>query len=273
MAMEAPNTNSQAQTNAQSLEVLISAFSNRISLLQQVLVARSAMPGSTVDLATLDIAVQAMEQQLRAVKARLQDEADALPKAKALIELSLQQDRRLKLVSGNLPANLPLIDKSYLSSENTLQSSDMEASAGAALTKSMEFVSQKEKKGRGAPPRLYVTSDELESLSSYMRGRLTLEKINSAVDEMATFAEANARLLAAPRKKLGEELLEKALELRDFAASDNVKGKHFFFESDMKGSALKMDNTGKAILTVLRHLGRISDVRAGRHRAFLLLKA
>lgn len=37
---------------------------------------------------------------------------------------------------------------------------------------------------------------------SYMRGRLTLEKINTAVDEMATFAEANARLLAASRKKV-----------------------------------------------------------------------
>jgi hypothetical protein len=36
-----------------------------------------------------------------------------------------------------------------------------------------------------------------------MRGRLTLEKLNSAIDEMATFALANARLLAAPRKKVG----------------------------------------------------------------------
>ncbi|KAI5064734.1 hypothetical protein GOP47_0019429 [Adiantum capillus-veneris] len=271
--MEAPTTNPKAQTNAHSLEAVMSAFNNRISFFQQVLVARSALPGSTVDLATLDIAVQAMEHQLRAVKARLQDEADALPKAKALIELSLQQERRLKLVSSNLPANLPGSDTSLLSSEHTFLSSDMEASIEAAPTRSMDYVSQKEKKGRGLPPRLYVTIDEFESLSSYMRGRLTLEKINAAVDEMATFAEANARLLAAPRKKLGQELLERALELRDFATFDNVKGKHFFFESDMRGPVLKMDNTGKAILTVLRHLGRISDVRTGRHRAFLLSKA
>ncbi|MCO5581566.1 hypothetical protein L7F22_035454 [Adiantum nelumboides] len=111
-----------------------------------------------------------------------------------------------------------------------------------------------------------------------MQGRLTLEKINAAIDEMATFAETNARLLAAPQKKVLVFILIRysipaIQELRDFAAFDNVKGKHFFFESDMKGSALKMDNTRKAILTVLRHLGRILDVRAGRHRAFLLLKA
>jgi hypothetical protein len=31
---------------------------------------------------------------------------------------------------------------------------------------------------------------------------------------------------------------------------EGVKGKHFFLEADIKGPALKLDNTGKAILTV-----------------------
>lgn len=39
-------------------------------------------------------------------------------------------------------------------------------------------------------------------------------------------------------------------ELRDIASSEAVKGKHFFLESDVKGPAFKLDNTGKAILTV-----------------------
>lgn len=39
-------------------------------------------------------------------------------------------------------------------------------------------------------------------------------------------------------------------ELRDIATTEPVKGKHFFLETDMKGPALKLDNTGKAILTV-----------------------
>lgn len=39
-------------------------------------------------------------------------------------------------------------------------------------------------------------------------------------------------------------------ELRDIAMTEAVKGKHFFLETDMKGPALKPDNTGKAILTV-----------------------
>lgn len=39
-------------------------------------------------------------------------------------------------------------------------------------------------------------------------------------------------------------------ELRDIAMTEGVKGKHFFLENDIKGPSLKLDNTGKAILTV-----------------------
>lgn len=36
----------------------------------------------------------------------------------------------------------------------------------------------------------------------YMRGRLTLDKINAAIHDMAAYAEANAQLMTAPRKKV-----------------------------------------------------------------------
>lgn len=39
---------------------------------------------------------------------------------------------------------------------------------------------------------------------SYMRGRLTLDKVNTAIDEMAMFAETNARLLGTQRKKVSD---------------------------------------------------------------------
>lgn len=32
--------------------------------------------------------------------------------------------------------------------------------------------------------------------------------------------------------------------------TETIKGKHFFLETDIKGPTLKLDNTGKAILTV-----------------------
>ncbi|KAL3027060.1 hypothetical protein AAZX31_03G028200 [Glycine max] len=81
-----------------------------------------------------------------------------------------------------------------------------------------------------------------------MRGRLTLEKVNAAINDMVSYAEVNALLIVVPKKKLAENLWEKALEIRDIASMEGIKGKHSFLEADIKGPSLKLDNTGKAIL-------------------------
>ncbi|MED6221874.1 hypothetical protein PIB30_058950 [Stylosanthes scabra] len=39
-------------------------------------------------------------------------------------------------------------------------------------------------------------------------------------------------------------------EIRDIAAMEGVKRKHFFLEADIKGPSLKLNNTRKAILTI-----------------------
>ncbi|XP_022870330.1 spindle and kinetochore-associated protein 1 homolog isoform X2 [Olea europaea var. sylvestris] len=129
-----------------------------------------------------------------------------------------------------------------------------------------------EKKGRASPPMWYIANNELDALPSYMKQRLTLDKVNAAINDMATYADANAQIIMAPRKKLSENMLDRALELREISWNNVVKGKHFFLEADIKGPALKLDNTGKATLTVLRHLGRISESRIGHHRVIILLK-
>ena len=42
---------------------------------------------------------------------------------------------------------------------------------------------------------------------------------------------------------------------------EGFKGKFWFAETDMKGGGqLKLDKSGKAIITVLRHLGRLNEV-------------
>lgn len=45
----------------------------------------------------------------------------------------------------------------------------------------------------------YVSYSELSTLSSFMVGRLTLDKINAALEELAGMAERNAKLIAATR--------------------------------------------------------------------------
>ncbi|KAH9329801.1 hypothetical protein KI387_001909, partial [Taxus chinensis] len=177
-----------------------------------------------------------MEQQIHAIKLYLKEEAEALPSAQDLIKHSWCQQKRLQHMLNNIPLQMPGSFKPALDEK-------------AVRCTTEEPKPQKEKKGRGPPPHWYLSSNELDSLSSYMRGRLTLDKINAAIGEMAQYAEANAHLIAAPRNKLGKDLMERALEMRDISTSEPVKGKHFCLETDLKGPVLKLDNTGKAILT------------------------
>ncbi|KAK6260841.1 hypothetical protein SCA6_015315 [Theobroma cacao] len=263
-----------------SLDSLMSSFNTRIAELQELVIARNMYPASSVtDLSAIDAALKGMELQVQAIKDRLREETEAIPKAKKLIAASLRQQKKLQSMSVYVPSHLPEKmttlnldgDRGFVP-EASRQQQRQQPNLGSSKVPEEPAALPKEKKGRGSPPLWYITSGELDSLASYMRGRLTLEKVNAAINDMATYAEANAQLVAAPKKKLAENLWERALELRDIATTEAVKGKHFFLESDMKGPSLKLDNTGKAILTVLRHLGRISETRIGHNRVIILLK-
>ncbi|KAL0464625.1 UNVERIFIED_CONTAM: Spindle and kinetochore-associated protein 1 [Sesamum latifolium] len=261
-----------------SLDSLVSSFNTRIAELQQLVIARNMYPASSVsDLSAIDAALKGMELQVQNIKNRLRDETRAIPKAKKLIEAALQQQKKLEIISACVPSCIPErlthlnqdankcfnVQREEHKQEPGFESLKPEEAAGPA---------PREKKGRAPPPMWCVTGDELNSVPSYMKQRLTLDKVNAAIGDMATYAEANAQLIAAPRKKLAENNLDKALELREIAMTDGVKGKHFFLETDIKGPSLKLDNTGRALLTVLRHLGRISETRIGHHRVIILLR-
>ncbi|XP_073148030.1 SKA complex subunit 1 homolog [Henckelia pumila] len=256
-----------------SLDSLISQFNSRIAELQQFVIARNMYPASSIsDLSGIDAALKGMEIQVLNIKDRLRDEAQAIPKAKKLVEAALRQQKRLETISACVPSYIPeRITSIYADTSKCMQPEISQLDHGIESLK-LEEPAPKVKKGRVPPPMWYITGDELNSLPSYMKQRLTLDKVNAAIGDMVTYAEANAQLITAPRKKLTENNLDRALELRDIATMDAVKGKHFFLESDVKGPAMKLDNTGKAILTVLRHLGRISETRVGHHRVIILLR-
>ncbi|XP_022154349.1 spindle and kinetochore-associated protein 1 homolog [Momordica charantia] len=258
------------------LDNLIAAFNSRIAELQDLVIARNMYPASCVpDLSAVDASLKAMELQVQAIKNQLREEAEAIPKAKKLIEASLKQQKRLESISLHVPTYQIQPERVSALNLNTSLCSEANNSGtglGSLEAKDVISVLPKGKKSCSSPPLWYITTDDLNSLSSYMRGRLTVDKVNAAVNDMATYAEASAQLIAVPKKKLAENLWDKALELRDIATMEAVKGKYFFLETDMKGPSLKLDNTGKAILTVLRHLGRISETRIGHQRVILLLK-
>ncbi|KAJ7296937.1 hypothetical protein O6H91_Y089400 [Diphasiastrum complanatum] len=223
------------------LEALMTTLNGSIADMQALIPLRGVPAEAHASLLqSMDVTMKQIELQLKTIEAHLKAETEALPKARAMTDLAAKQQKKLLHMFENLPPNLRGVD--------AIPNQSLCSFTGPAMSNYSPLVPAgaripKEKKGKGPPPRRYVTEEELASLSSYMRGRVNLEKVNAAIDEMVVLAEANSQLVSAPRKKLGEDVIEKVLELRDIASSDSVKGKHFFLESDMRGPVLRMDTT------------------------------
>jgi len=90
-----------------------------------------------------------------------------------------------------------------------------------------------------------------------MHGRLTVEKVNLAVEEIHQILTEKYKLLAKSTSKLNESSNKKYKQYKDQETKD-TKGLYFFTEHDLKNTNyLKVDATGKSILTLLIQLGRL----------------
>lgn len=94
-----------------------------------------------------------------------------------------------------------------------------------------------------------------------MKGRLTLDKLNATVDEMQKLLQAKYTILAQNPAKMLEKTLKKYKAFKE-AETKETKGLFFLADADMaESSSLRQgDATGKAVISVLRHLHRIKDL-------------
>ncbi|KAJ9533809.1 hypothetical protein QJQ45_026901, partial [Haematococcus lacustris] len=224
------------------------------------------------ELLGLEASVRALEKHVVQLKAHLQSERAVIPKVEALIAASKLQASDLHTITSHLPPHLPGLAGAvpqHLSKTN----GDVKAPASSLpdsmqpLKTSASSKACKPGERREPVPHWYITEAELASVSGYMKGRLTLDKINSAVDELAGYAEANSKLLATARtagaKMAGPERKRATELLHSIANKDGIKGRHWLCEGDFAkdGVHIRADKTGKSILTVLRHLGRLMAPR------------
>jgi len=107
----------------------------------------------------------------------------------------------------------------------------------------------------------YVTADELENTPKYIKGRLTLDKLNAGVEEMQKILQSKYKIMATVPSKMSDKMAKRYAIYKALETSE-TKGMHFLAESDFSDSSfLKLgDATGKAVLAVLRHLHRIKDL-------------
>eukprot|EP00892_Ulva_mutabilis_P001663 jgi/Ulvmu1/11498/UM077_0047.1 len=136
----------------------------------------------------------------------------------------------------------------------------------AAVGTAQAQASRARKEVRRAPLPL-VSKKELEACGRHLVGRLTELKVNAALEELAGFAEQNAKDIQKLRNpKATFRDARKRLRLQDLEslARNNpcMQSRMWFLQSDTKrGTVVKFDKSGQALLQVLRHLKRVSEIR------------
>jgi Spindle and kinetochore-associated protein 1 len=209
------------------------------------------------------------------------------------------QRLHLEHIAGNLPTYLPSLqspttsaspphaavlqenrgNNAHLNNVENMKSGDNDISRNTASAADQPRKKPVSSAAAALPltaVRRSVTQNEFDSISPYMRGRLTAEKVNAALDELITRAESSATLVSNARRNrpLGNDRKHAQWLLYNLAPHEALKGKVWVMEADLKsGAALRLDNTGKTILTLLRHLGRVAELRINADGATHLVYA
>ncbi|KAK3608167.1 hypothetical protein CHS0354_034125 [Potamilus streckersoni] len=121
------------------------------------------------------------------------------------------------------------------------------------------------------PEIQYLTVEEFEAVPKYMKGRMNYKQVNAMIDEMNKAYGAKYKLLKQKKSSLND-VNRKRYELYKLQESKDTAGCYFIVDDDIKEfSVKKMDNTSRSILTILRHCGRIKEVRGGRLVRYVLV--
>jgi hypothetical protein len=272
-----------------SLEAVISSFASQISQLREAVLLRVDEGTKELyaqDLEAIEATVRALEGKLRDIKAYVKKEKDAIPKALAVVEAAKLQRRHLDHIAAHLPTYLPSLTtpggpaaSSSPPAPAVLQEQRSNGGAGEPEAVGPRKKAAATAAGPPAPvPRRYITQEEFDSVSPYMRGRLTPVKVNAALDELVSRADGAAALVTAARRNrpLGADRKHAQWLLYNLAPHEALRSRVWVPESDLKaGTALRLDNTGKTVLTLLRHLGRVGEVRiqadGGTHLVYVVL--
>lgn len=111
-----------------------------------------------------------------------------------------------------------------------------------------------------------LSEDEFEQLPKYLKGRLTATKINAFIQDFNRFlTEKYTLLLRSNPAKLSVDQRQKFFEWKA-ADLEELAGRCFLTEADFKAKNgtghFKFDQVARNILTILRQVGRIKEVRS-----------
>ncbi|XP_034052722.1 spindle and kinetochore-associated protein 1 [Gymnodraco acuticeps] len=116
-----------------------------------------------------------------------------------------------------------------------------------------------------------ITVPEFESIPQYMRGRVSYDQMNAAVQSINTAVTAKYKILHQSMKTLNNYTRKLHQRFKEQETKD-TKGQNFVVQEDIQEfSKIKVDKRFQGILNMLRHCQRLREMRGGGLTRYMLL--
>ncbi|XP_065814393.1 spindle and kinetochore-associated protein 1 [Labrus bergylta] len=177
------------------------------------------------------------------------------------LEESFQKDLEdVGHMKDNVPAHMPKREaptqggESVMKQSETLQQEHVKKSSRSFI-REMDF----------------ITVSEFDSIPQYMRGRVSYEQLNAAVQSINTSVTAKYKILHQSVKSLNNHSRKLQQRFKEQESKD-TRGHFFVVEDDFREfTQVKMDKRFQGILSMLRHCQRLKELRGGGLTRYLLL--
>uniref|UniRef100_A0A3P8UN41 SKA complex subunit 1 n=1 Tax=Cynoglossus semilaevis TaxID=244447 RepID=A0A3P8UN41_CYNSE len=109
----------------------------------------------------------------------------------------------------------------------------------------------------------FITVAEFESIPQYMKGRVSYEKLNAAVQSINTAVTAKYKILHQSVKTLNNHARKLYQGFKEQETKD-TEGQYFVVDDDiLKFAETKVDKPFRGLLNMLRHCQRLREGSAG----------
>ncbi|XP_038562904.1 spindle and kinetochore-associated protein 1-like [Micropterus salmoides] len=246
------------------LEDISHHIHDRISSLQRML-----------DLSVVELPenkVRKLGQELFAIERLLEEfeqcvgrQKEQLKHLKELEELFQKDLEDVQHIKDNIPTHMPRKKVPANGSEpviNQNEAADVQPAQLENVKKTNKsFIREME----------FITMPEFESIPQYMKGRVSYDQLNAAVQSINTAVSAKYKILHQSLKTLNNHSRKLHQRFKDQETKD-TKGQYFVVEEDIREfTQMKVDKRFQGILNMMRHCQRLRELRGGGLTRYMLL--
>ncbi|GAB1606470.1 spindle and kinetochore-associated protein 1-like [Argonauta hians] len=254
--------------NMVTLASLVSLFDERLQAMDNMLNLTESKEEDwfTTYLSKIFGQLAAAEVTMAEVKKCLKDSQEALKNTHGLKEKLKDAIESAIHMNENLPDH---IDCQKPEIKETLKNDSVDPDPAAVVNDSQHKSTEKAGHKRKAESEKevkyfeYLTVAEFDAIPKYMKGRIAYKQVNNTIKELTKCFEAKYQLMSLKKKAVPEKK-KPTYDMYKAQENKETQGIYFIVDNDMKEySSLRTDPTTRSIFVMLRHTGRLREIRGG----------